>query len=85
MKLFLALKEAEREGKTFKRFLLICLMPTPAKGFVLGALVTPVLLIVLRDVWAKVPLIGAGLFGILIVSLAMLWQMISDSYWGGQK
>ena len=86
MKLMLHLKEAEREGKTFKRFLFLVLlnavMPTPALGFISGALASVVALILLRGVLAKVPLVGALIIGFMVVCLAILWQMIYDHYWG---
>ena len=86
MKLIEHLGRAVAEGKTFKRFfflvLLNAVMPTPALGFISGALASAVALILFRDVLARVPLIGALLIGLLVVALALLWQIIYDHYWG---
>ena len=88
MKLLLRVKEAEREGKRFKHFLLLCwlnvVMPTPALGFISGSLASAVLLIVFRSVLAHIPLVGAFIIGLLIVFLALIWQSIYDGYWEGE-
>ena len=79
-------QKAKREGRKFKQFFLLVLlnasMPTPALGFISGALASAAALVLFRDVLARVPLIGALVIGFLIVALALLWQIIFDHYWG---
>lgn len=85
MKLVMHLRLAEWDRKRFKQFfflvLLKILMPTPALGFVLGALVSAVILIVFRGLLLSMSLFGALAAGCVVATAAIVWQVIYDRYW----